>query len=108
MPRPPPGPGPAPRPWLPDRGLGGGPAHNEEENIPALVEQVGAALSPLGIGFEFIVVDDGSTDATREVARSLMADRPWLRCLSMANTPGLGQRPVRGVPRRVSRPPAAV
>ena len=63
------------------------PAHNEEENIPDLVEQVGAALSPLGIGFEFIVVDDGSTDATREVTRSLMADRPWLRCLSMANTP---------------------
>lgn len=63
------------------------PAHNEEENIPELVEQVGAALSPLGIGFEFIIVDDGSTDATGAVTKALMADRPWLRCLSMSDTP---------------------
>lgn len=63
------------------------PAHNEEENVPALVAEVGAAIEPLGIAFEFIVVDDGSTDGTRAGVAALMPDRPWLRCVAMTNTP---------------------
>ena len=63
------------------------PAHNEEENIPRLVDEVEAALRPLGLRFEFVIVDDGSTDKSREVVRSLMPGRPWLRCVAMTNTP---------------------
>jgi dolichol-phosphate mannosyltransferase len=63
------------------------PAHNEEQNIPPLVEQVHAVLSPLGHRFELILVDDGSTDRTQEVIRSLMPGRPWLRCITMTDTP---------------------
>ena len=33
------------------------PAHNEEGNVAALVAEVGAAIEPLGIAFEFIVVE---------------------------------------------------
>ena len=41
------------------------PAHNEQENAENLVNQVHAALSAVpGLTFEFIIVDDGSTDNT--------------------------------------------
>ena len=63
------------------------PAHNEEGNIDALVEQVGAAISPTGLRFEFVVVDDGSTDATLDRLRALMPGRPWLRAVTMRDTP---------------------
>jgi glycosyltransferase involved in cell wall biosynthesis len=63
------------------------PAHNEEDNVDALVEQSHAALEATGVSFELIVADDGSTDATRARVRSLMHDRPWLRCVAMLDTP---------------------
>ncbi len=65
------------------------PAHNEEENIEPLVQRVGAALTPLGIPFECIVVDDGSTDSTRARIVALMEGgrHPWLRCVAMSDTP---------------------
>jgi glycosyltransferase involved in cell wall biosynthesis len=64
------------------------PAHNEQENAENLVNQVHAALSAVpGLTFEFIIVDDGSTDRTREIVRSMMPTRPWLRCVAMTSTP---------------------
>ena len=63
------------------------PAHNEEDNIRPLVEQVAAALAPTGLRWEFIIVDDGSTDGTRTQVLALAVDRPWLRCVAMTGTP---------------------
>lgn len=63
------------------------PAHNERDNAAELVHQVERAIEPVGIPFEFVVVDDGSTDDTRAVLRALMATRPWLRVVAMTNTP---------------------
>lgn len=55
--------------------------------MAALVEEVGAAMKVVGRPFEFIVVDDGSTDATRARVVELMTGRPWLRCIAMTRTP---------------------
>lgn len=74
------------------------PAHNEKDNVGALVEQVEAAIAPWaakqGRGWEFLVVDDGSTDGTGEALRALQPTRPWLRVIRMTRTPpgkGAGQ-----------------
>jgi dolichol-phosphate mannosyltransferase len=63
------------------------PAHNEEDNIEELVAQIHAALDPLGISYEFIVVDDGSTDSTRERILESQKTHSWVRCIAMTNTP---------------------
>jgi dolichol-phosphate mannosyltransferase len=63
------------------------PAHNEEDNVQRLVDEVVAALAPTRLDFEFIIVDDGSTDGTRHAVQALMARHAWLRCLAMAQTP---------------------
>ena len=63
------------------------PAHNEEDNVAELVRQVGAAAEATGLSYEFIVIDDGSTDSTRAKVRALMPGRPWLRCIAMSKTP---------------------
>jgi hypothetical protein len=42
------------------------PAWNEEENLPAVLDELGTELP----GADVLVVDDGSTDATGEVARA--------------------------------------
>lgn len=63
------------------------PAHNEEENVATLIDEVERAASGLGLSWEFVIVDDGSTDRTRAIVVERMAARPWLRCIAMQRTP---------------------
>ncbi|MBP7588043.1 MAG: glycosyltransferase family 2 protein [Thermoanaerobaculia bacterium] len=51
------------------------PAFNEERTIAELLRRVGAAPLPAGVGLEMVVVDDGSTDGTRDLLRRLVASR---------------------------------
>lgn len=62
------------------------PVHNEAENIPALVDEIGAAMR--GRAFEAIFVNDGSSDDTEAVLKNLAASRPWLRQLRHAQSCG--------------------
>jgi len=53
------------------------PVHNEAENIPALADEIAAALK--GRRFEAIFVNDGSSDETEKTLKQLGTTRPWLR-----------------------------
>jgi dolichol-phosphate mannosyltransferase len=54
------------------------PVHNEAENLPVLVDEIGSALAGRE-PFEAIFVNDGSNDGTDAVLARLAATRPWLR-----------------------------
>jgi glycosyltransferase involved in cell wall biosynthesis len=64
------------------------PAYNEQENIPTLLQRVGAALAPIGRPFEVIIIDDGSTDDTPRLLAEGMKQYPWLRVVRMRKNAG--------------------
>jgi glycosyltransferase involved in cell wall biosynthesis len=53
-------------------------AYNEEENIAEYIERAGSLLSSVSDDFELVLVDDGSTDRTKEIAFDMRKSRPWL------------------------------
>jgi glycosyltransferase involved in cell wall biosynthesis len=73
------------------------PAYNEQDNLPPTVTAVAAKLRELGKSYEILVVDDGSTDRTAEVARELAAHDPAVRLLSHERNIGPGSGVVTGI-----------
>lgn len=57
------------------------PVFNEEESLEPLLREIREALEPLGMSYEVIVVDDGSSDGTFALLSRLHGTDPWIKVL---------------------------
>jgi len=57
------------------------PLKNEAGNIVDLINELEPVMQKLGVPWELICVDDGSTDKTGEILRQLMLEKPYLHPL---------------------------
>ena len=64
------------------------PAFNEAANLPALYERLAAAMAPLEVAWEWIVVDDHSPDGTFAALTSLAAHDSRVRGIRLARNSG--------------------
>jgi glycosyltransferase involved in cell wall biosynthesis len=73
------------------------PAYCESENILGTLSNVTAALAPLPIAPEILVIDDGSTDGTAELVRKHAGQFPGVKLLVNERNMGFGWTYRRGV-----------
>lgn len=66
------------------------PCFNEELNIQRFESELLPPLKSLGVPFEILAVDDGSTDASLQSLKGLSKRLPELRVLSHGSNRGLG------------------
>lgn len=57
------------------------PVYNEEENIQYLYEQLSEVLEPLGLEYEIICTDDGSTDRSFQLLSALAKEDPRVKVI---------------------------
>ena len=64
------------------------PVYNEEENLPVLAAEIRSALEPLGLAYEVIYVDDGSSDGSPRVLAGLAREDPRTRIVRQRRNSG--------------------
>ena len=71
------------------------PTRNERGNIQPLLERLEQALED--VNWEVVFVDDGSTDGTADLVRSIARANPRVRCLQRIGRRGLSSACIEGV-----------
>ncbi len=66
------------------------PALNEANNIESAIADVELAFKKVGIEGEIVVINDGSSDATRAKVEALQRTRPFLKLINHATPQGIG------------------
>lgn len=64
------------------------PVFNEEEVLPTFARELSAALAPLGVSYEVVFVNDGSSDGTAERLASLQASDTRVRYIEFSRNFG--------------------
>jgi glycosyltransferase involved in cell wall biosynthesis len=72
-------------------------ALNEEASIAGYIDRAGTLLAALTEDFELIVIDDGSTDRTWEIATERQRTRPWLKLYKNDRNRGSGYNTKRAI-----------
>jgi acetyltransferase-like isoleucine patch superfamily enzyme len=65
--------------------------YNERETLKAMVERTMAVMTKIGEPFEILIVDDGSSDGSDEVARRLAVGYAEVRVYRHPTNEGIGQ-----------------
>ena len=66
------------------------PCYNEQDNVARVTEQAVRVLDALQADYEVILVDDGSADATGQIADELAGGNPRIRVIHHARNLGYG------------------
>jgi len=73
------------------------PVYNEEENLPILIPKLVEVLKGLGLPYEMIFVDDGSSDGSRQVLKEWTVLYPSMRILGLKENRGLSTALIAGM-----------
>ena len=64
------------------------PFYNEEDNIRRMHAAIVAAIEPIGVPFEMVLVNDGSKDRTLELATDIARQDPRVRVVNFRRNYG--------------------
>jgi len=73
------------------------PVFNEEKNLPILISKLIQVLNPLGLSYEMIFVDDGSSDGSRAFLREMATQYPSLHVIGLKRNRGLSTALIAGL-----------
>jgi glycosyltransferase involved in cell wall biosynthesis len=66
------------------------PCYNEQGNVRRLYESASQMLKRLGVDYEIVLVDDGSTDETPQIADAIASADPHVRVVHHSKNLGYG------------------